>query len=61
MYTKDACSLITDVGYKYDSDRCVELLDTSNNTECTLYWMNEYACLYLTRGYKCYYDQKETL
>lgn len=34
LYTKDACSLITGVGYFYQSDKCVVLPDTSNTNEC---------------------------
>ncbi|CAD8064152.1 unnamed protein product [Paramecium sonneborni] len=59
LYTKDACSLITGIGYIYQSDKCVELPDKQNTNDCQKYWMNEYACLYLTRGFKCYYDPLE--
>ncbi|CAK65736.1 unnamed protein product (macronuclear) [Paramecium tetraurelia] len=59
LYTKDACSLISGSGYVYGSDKCEVLPDTSNTKDCSEYWMNEYACLYLTKGHKCYYDVTE--
>ncbi|CAD8057203.1 unnamed protein product [Paramecium primaurelia] len=57
FYNALACLQITGAGYIYDekNNKCT-LIDNSKNQMKCQQMINQYACLYLTRGFNCVYD-----
>ncbi|CAK65739.1 unnamed protein product (macronuclear) [Paramecium tetraurelia] len=63
LYNQKACLLISGAGYFYNKEtkKCMKMDETINNLSCDQYQLNQYACLYLTRGTPCFYDQNDQL
>ncbi|CAK65741.1 unnamed protein product (macronuclear) [Paramecium tetraurelia] len=63
LYNQKACLLISGAGYFYNKEtkKCIKMDETINNLSCDQYQLNQYACLYLTRGTPCFYDQNDQL
>ncbi|CAK65737.1 unnamed protein product (macronuclear) [Paramecium tetraurelia] len=62
LYNQEACLLINSEGYYHDQNKnlCV-WIKTEDHLKCSDYKMNKYACLYLTRGFKCYFKDGKCL
>ncbi|CAD8063402.1 unnamed protein product [Paramecium sonneborni] len=60
FYNGLACLNITGAGYKYDekNNKCILIQDSINRNSCKQ-MINDYACLYLTRGQNCVYDTNQ--
>ncbi|CAD8063396.1 unnamed protein product [Paramecium sonneborni] len=60
QYNEWACTLIIGLGYTYDAQnhKC-KLLKDKDNYRCQDIQMNNYACQFLTKGNKCYFDNNE--
>ncbi|CAD8057954.1 unnamed protein product [Paramecium primaurelia] len=62
-YNEKVCLLISEAGYYFDRElkKCIKLSDNTNQLRCDQFQMNQYACLYLTRGHYCFYDSNEQI
>ncbi|CAD8063404.1 unnamed protein product [Paramecium sonneborni] len=60
QYNEWACTLIIGAGYTFDAQhhKC-KLLENTQNYGCQDIQMNNYACQFLTKGNKCYFDNNE--